>query len=480
MFKRTLIAAAIAVAYAAPAPAQDAELGRIRDEIRQMKDAYEKRIRDLEKRLTEAEAKAGKAEAAAGNAEFAASKAEQTAAKAETAASSAANRSGEGAFNPAVSLIMQGTYANTSQDPNRYRINGFIPSGGEVSPPKRNFGIAETELAVAANIDHYFRGVAILSVAPEGGVQAEEAYFQTLALPQGFGLKGGRFFSGVGYQNEQHQHTWDFQDAPLVYKAFLGNQLKQDGLQLKWVAPTDLLLEFGAELSAGNRFPGGDRNKNGIGSGMLFANLGGDIGDSTAWRTGVSFLQAPSNTRSYNDTDALGGAVVNTFRGNAKLFGLNGVLKWAPNGNAYFNSFKLQGEYFRLKQDGTLTYNDSAGSAVFNSVAGALQTDQSGYYLQGAWQFYPQWRVGYRYDRLNHGTVNNGIVSSGAGPGAANFPMLAGYSPTRNSVMLDWSPSEFSRFRLQLASDKSRLGATDNQVFLQYIYSLGAHGAHKF
>jgi hypothetical protein len=46
--------------------------------------------------------------------------------------------------------------------------------------------------------------------------------------------------------------------------------------------------------------------------------------------------------------------------------------------------------------------------------------------------------------------------------------------------MLDWSPTEFSRLRFQLASDKSRLGATDNQFFVQYIYSLGAHGAHKF
>jgi hypothetical protein len=46
--------------------------------------------------------------------------------------------------------------------------------------------------------------------------------------------------------------------------------------------------------------------------------------------------------------------------------------------------------------------------------------------------------------------------------------------------MLDWSPSEFSRLRLQFASDNSRIGATDRQVILQYIYSLGAHAAHKF
>ena len=92
----------------------------------------------------------------------------------------------------------------------------------------------------------------------------------------------------------------------------------------------------------------------------------------------------------------------------------------------------------------------------------------------------PRWRVGYRYDTLRYGTVSNGIVNNGLGPTAADFPVLATHSPTRNTGMLDWSPSEFSRLRLQFASDKSRISVTDNQVFLQYIYSLGAHGGHKF
>ena len=115
MFKRNLIAAAVALAFAGPVLAQDADLGKIREEIRQMKDAYEKRIQALEKRLSEAEAKAGKAETTA-------VKAEQNAARAETATAAAASaRSGENAFNPAVSLILQGTFARSSQDPNRYQ-----------------------------------------------------------------------------------------------------------------------------------------------------------------------------------------------------------------------------------------------------------------------------------------------------------------------------------------------------------------------
>ena len=481
MFKLKSIAIAVAFACASQLPAQayaqtsaqNGELGSIRSEIKQMRELYENRIQELEKRLSEAEAKVGKAETAA-------VQAQTNSARAENSAAAAVNRSGENAFNPAISLIMQGTFAKSSQNPNQYQLTGFAPTGGEVGPPKRSFGLAETELAISANIDPYFRGIAIAAIAPEGGIEIEEGYVQTLALPSGLTFKAGRYFSGIGYQNEQHQHAWDFQDAPLVYKAFLGNKLKQDGVQLKWIAPTDLLLETGVELSSGDKFPGSDRNKNGVGGSSVFANLGGDLGASTAWRVGTSYLTFAPNGRSYTDTDSAGGEVTNTFSGNAKMWGLNGVLKWAPNGNARASSFKLQGEYFRLKQDGSLNYNDSANTNAFGSVTSSLSTDQSGYYLQGIWQFQPGWRAGYRYDTLRYGTVNNGVLTNGLGPTAADMPVLASHSPTRNTLMVDWSPSEFSRFRLQFASDKSRLGVTDNQMILQYIHSLGAHGAHKF
>jgi len=130
-----LTAAAVALAFAGPVPAQDVDLAKIREEMKQMKEADEQRMRALEKRLKDAEAKAGKAE--------------QSAAKAEAAAAGSASRGGENAFNPAVSLILQGTYANTSQDPNTFQITGFVPSGGEVGPPKRSFGLGETELSIS-------------------------------------------------------------------------------------------------------------------------------------------------------------------------------------------------------------------------------------------------------------------------------------------------------------------------------------------
>ena len=46
--------------------------------------------------------------------------------------------------------------------------------------------------------------------------------------------------------------------------------------------------------------------------------------------------------------------------------------------------------------------------------------------------------------------------------------------------MADWTNSEFGRIRLQYNHEDLNDVATDKQVILQYVMSLGAHGAHPF
>jgi len=368
-------------------------------------------------------------------------------------------QAGTRSSNPDISLILQGTAAHTSQDPASFQITGFAPTGGEVGPVPRSFSLGESELVVSSNIDPYFRGQLVAALTPDDTVEVEEAFFQTLALGKGFTLKGGRFLSGIGYQNGIHQHAWDFQDAPLPYKAFLGGRLNDDGVQAKWVAPTDLLVELGAEAARGRAFPASDGSRNAAGLWTLFGHVGGDAGDSAAWRAGLSYLHASPQERAFEDV------APQSFTGASKLWIADFILKWAPNGDASITSLKLQAEIFRRTEDGTLTYN---------AMPGGYSSDQSGWYVQAVYQFMPRWRAGYRYDRLDHGTVSSALT-------AAQSPLLlTDYNPSRNSVMLDWSPTEFSRLRLQLAADKSRAGVTDNQVLVQYIFSLGAHGAHAF
>ena len=100
---------------------------------------------------------------------------------------------------------------------------------------------------------------------------------------------------------------------------------------------------------------------------------------------------------------------------------------------------------------------------------------QSGFYALGVVQFMPHWRMGYRYDQLFRGDV----ALNGADAGAT-LASLADYDPHRHSLMLDYSPSEFSRLRLQYTLDQAQQDSDENQFHVQYIYSLGSHGAHKF
>jgi hypothetical protein len=82
--------------------------------------------------------------------------------------------------------------------------------------------------------------------------------------------------------------------------------------------------------------------------------------------------------------------------------------------------------------------------------------------------------VGLRYDRLNQGSISSGPAASAIGVAVPD------YTPWRAAAMVDWSLSEFSRIRLQLQQDRAQQGVIDNEVFVQYIMSLGSHGAHKF
>ncbi len=484
-----VVAAAVACATAPLARADSSDdLKEVRAAIQQLKEDYESRIRNLEQRLAAAEAKAARAERDASDAKRAAGNAAQPAlASGETGTEASqpmtapvvtpapTRQERQNAFNPAISLILEGTYADLSQDPESSRISGFIPSGAEGW--QRGLSIAETELSISGSVDPWFSGYFTAALQPDGGIEVENAYFRTSALGHGLSLEGGRFFSDIGYLNPRHRHLWDFVDAPLPYQAFLGGQLADDGGQLKWVAPTDLFVELGAEVGRGQAFPGAENNLNGAHLYTLFTHLGGDIGESNSWRAGLSYLHASPKDRTYDDTDSTDAEVTNSFSGTSQLWIADLVWKWAPDGNPTRRNLKLQGEYFWRDEDGTLTF-DQDGTAG-GPLAGPYSSSQDGWYAQAVYQFMPRWRVGLRYSELDSGNPDIGLVDSGTLP-ATDFPLLASYNPSTLTAMVDWSPSEFSRLRLQYGVDRSRESTTDNQLFLQYIMSLGAHGAHTW
>ena len=179
--------------------------------------------------------------------------------------------------------------------------------------------------------------------------------------------------------------------------------------------------------------------------------------------------------RTYDDSTLRHG-VTNSFTGTSKLWALSGVLKWAPNGNATDTNFKLQGEYFRRKENGDLTFDTLTGAALTDGYTRAASR-------AGTCRRLPVHAAlarRLRYDALISGTTTHRpgrLRRARRRPTSRSSPS---YNPKRHTAMVDWSPSEFSRVRLQFARDHSREGETDNQFFLQYIMSLGAHGAHNF
>jgi hypothetical protein len=459
-----LFSASIALApllfSAVPLPARadaQAEINMLRQEIDAMRTDYEARLRALEKRLQAAGASP------------------VTAAPAMPMASSpklpVAAGSGANAFNPAISMVLSGTYTRTSRDPAQYAISGFsLPTDAAPGPGSRGLSLAESELDLAASIDPWFRGAANISLRPDDSVGIEEAYVQTTGLGNGLTLKAGRFFADIGYLNSQHSHRWDFVDNPLAYQAMLGTQYGDDGLQLKWLLPIDHFVEFGTEVGRGRSFPGTDTSRNAAGMTSFTVRTGGDIGESQNWRVGMSLLNAKANDQSLPATNLTGDAITNRFSGTTRVWIADAIWKWAPNGNATRTSLKLQAEYLRSTRRGTLTYDiDSANNSA--SATGAYRAVQSGWYLQGVYQFLPRWRLGLRTEKLNAGSPDYGTLS---GLFANN------YRPHKNTLMIDFNLSEFSRMRLQLARDNAREGITDNQLLLQYQMSLGAHGAHNY
>jgi len=446
------VAALLALAtLPAVAPAAD-DVAALRAEMQALKSEYSARVEALETRITQLEtANAATADAAAALA----------AAPPPPLPEPAPASGGASAFNPAISLILGGSYTNTSRNPADWNIAGFVPAGDEIGPGERSFNLGESELTFSANIDPYFMGQLTAAITGENEIEVEEAFFRTTALRDGLSMKGGRFFSGFGYLNEVHAHAWDFVDQPLVYQAMFGGQYKQNGVQVKWLAPTDLFLEFGAETGNGDGFPATRLEKNGFNGATLFAHVGGDIGDDTSWRAGASWLTQRAESREGGIADAEGAPLFESFTSDADTWVVDGVVKWAPSPR---RQLKVQGEYMHRRESGEIFVNDAP-------LADDYRNTHSGWYLQSVYQFAPRWRIGARYDSLDAGTPRYTLVPDG----------LLDANPDRVSLMLDWNPSEFSRLRAQYDWDDARDdGETDRVLRLQYIYGIGAHGAHKY
>ena len=368
--------------------------------------------------------------------------------------------------NPAISAVLDGYYQNTER-PMSERAEGF--------------GLGHTEVAMSANIDDMFYGklTAVIEVHDgETELGLEEAFIQTMAMPYGLSMRAGRFLSDIGYLNNQHVHTDAFSDRPAAYRAFLGSHYFDDGLRVSYVAPTDLYWTMGAEAFKGDSMQAedehGERDYKTIGVYTAFTKIGGDAGVNGSWQAGLSYLRNENGrmTAEEHDDHDDHAAVQeeHDHSHSAQYTGENTyvadfVYKWAPNGNYKYQHLTLSGEYFRVTDFKPLEEEHDEHDAH-----GDVGKDyQDGWYLSGVYQFSPKWSAGVRYGQVDTQLMHDDHFDA--------------QKLKETEVSLAWHHSHFSTVRLQYTNQQGTNFEgieDDNVITLQYVMTLGAHGAHQF
>ena len=491
-----IIAASLCAGLLLPVAAradQVSDLSALRAQMLQMQKDYAARMAALEKRLVKAEGEAAAARKTASAASTTAKTAAVSAAKSEAKlaavppaaplatvaaaaplpapaeppadlalaslepppAPPAPTATSNNSFNPGIAAVLNGFYRVATPNRGNTRIAG-IQGGDDITRPPRGFSIGESEVSFTANIDPFMSGFLDISFNNANQPSVEEAYILSKDLPWGLTAKAGRFLSGIGYINERHSHDWLFSDAPLPYRAFLNNQYGDDGLQVRWLAPTEQFLEFGAEVFRGDAYPAAGARNVGAGTYTAFVHTGNDINDSSSWLAAASYLHSDASQR-LNSADG------SQFSGTTDLGIMSAVYKWAPGGNPTVRNLSLTSEVFFDRQAGV--FNPNAASLV------RVNQGRWGGYVQGDYQFMPRWSVGLRYAALGTSPVPVPL-------GGSDLDDL-GHTGNDTTAMLEFDSSEFGRFRASYSHDEAGFKPID-ELLLQYTVIYGPHGAHRY
>ena len=307
---------------------------------------------------------------------------------------------------------------------------GGIGNGSPRSTP--SLEMHESEVGFQAIIDPYARADFFISFG-EQGVTLEEGYLTFPALPWGFQMKVGKMRAAFGKVNTMHNHVLPWTDRPLVTQNLVGGEdgIDDAGLAFSRIlpAPKNIFLEGIAQIFRGDSddvFRAYNRSDV-----STVEHLHGykDISESTNIDLGVSYTRGHS---------PLAEPLVN------QLFGVDATVRWKPLRRSIYNSFVGRFEYIRARNEQPLH----------------LVARPSGYYISGDYQFARRWFAGVRFDQSER--MNNAALHD-----------------TGGSLLLTYWPSEFSQIRAQLR----RTGyaeRTANEILFQFLFSMGAHGAHPF
>ena len=346
----------------------------------------------------------------------------------------------QNAYLPDMALIlnMSALTRNVSNsDYENAAMPGFINAGDMHLPfnKERGFNLNYAEFAIHSVVDPYFEAFANFHLHPDA-FEIGEAYVQTTSLPYALRIKAGKFKSSFGRINKKHQHSWNFDSQPLIYKALFGpDSISDAGIQVQWIAPTDTYLMVGAEAMQGtNGRSFGDDSKNNLYVGYVKSSV--DIGDDLSVLGGVSLAHGKNTTQ--NATDVYGADL--TFR---EQLGSYSALIW-------------QSEYLERHKKLSETTDK-----------------QAGLYSELVYQYNNNYSFGARYDLITKNDTD-----------LAMYNAIDTNNLDRYTAKIDYKPFPMSRLRLSYTYDRSKIIAGErkdvSEVMLSLNIAAGAHGAHDY
>jgi hypothetical protein len=438
------------VAAPTPAPAaagQDAaaqqirsELDRLRQEFESIRETYGQRLTALESKLATLQGAAPAPPAAAPPAPVtqppevapgaAAAPAGQPPVATPPQAPAAPPAAGAGPEGP---LPVYNNAASQSKvfNPDIAVIGNFTGAAGENHvDPRPALEMGESEASFQAIVDPYAKADFFFSFSPEG-VEVEEGYITFTSLPLGLLAKVGKFREQIGKVNTLHSHVLPWVDEPLVMTNLLGSPdgISDSGISVSKLLVNPLLfLEATGEVYQGNAGLFQSHERSDL---SYVGRLRGyrDVNESTNIDVGGSFAHG------HNDA----GPEFTTH-----LFTLDATVRYRPLRRAIYKKAIGRTELFWSNRG-----QPTGDAAAF------------GMFASGEYQAARRWYLGGRYDWSER----------------AIDPLLKDSS---GSALVTYWPSEFSQVRGQYRRTHYAEGVTANEFLFQFLFSIGAHGAHSF
>jgi hypothetical protein len=413
------------------------ELQRLRVEFESIRDAYGARLLALEARIAQQGAAPTVAPVPALPTEAAAVAAAPTGAAAQPtpapAPDAAVPAGAAGAGGPQGALPVYGNASAMSKifNPDIAVIGNFAGAAGRNEiEPRPALQLDEAEVSLQAVVDPYARADFFLAASPEG-LEIEEGFLTFPTLPGGLLMKVGKLKAQFGKVNTQHTHTMSWVDQALVVKNLLGGEegLNDSGISVSKLIPNSLLfLEATGEMYQGQNelFTSYKR-----GNLAYVGRLRGyrDVTEGTNLDVGTSFAYGHN-------------AVGEDF--TTRVIGVDATVRYRPLRRAIYRRFVGRTELMWSRQ---------------GQEAGDM--DAFGLYGSADYQFARRWFAGARYD-WSERAYDSSLVDKGP------------------SLLVTYWPSEFSQIRGQYRRTKYAEGPTANELLFQFLFSIGAHGAHTF